>query len=145
MRISLADGQRRQIAAAAATLRHAARGAFIADVECAIEARCHGRAVTNADVTAAIEATLGVVPFWPRPVFMCDASNTQQEAAMTRQQQLDLDDIKDAEIFKDHSGRGLLYRRKVPYRPIFINPARCPLQSESDRIVARQRNDAMCH
>ena len=41
-------------------------------------------------------------------------------------------------------GRPWLQRRERLGR-VLINPAQCPLRSESDRIAAGQRNDAMCH
>jgi hypothetical protein len=76
--IALSDGQRAQVNAAAATLRYDHRGVFICDVMNILEARTHGRSVTNADVSAAVEAALGVTP---TSLFMCDGvSLTKQEA-----------------------------------------------------------------
>ena len=76
--IALSDGQRAQVNAAAATLRYDHRGIFICDTMNMLEARCHSRSITNADVSAAIEAALGVTP---TSLFMCDGvSLTKQEA-----------------------------------------------------------------
>jgi hypothetical protein len=72
-RTSLTDIQRRQIAAAAIGLRPGARTTFINDVECHLDARCHGRSPSDADISKAIEATLDKTPFWPKSVFMCDS------------------------------------------------------------------------
>jgi hypothetical protein len=72
-RKGLTDIQRRQIAAAAIGLRPGARTTFINDVECHLDARCHGRSTSDADISKAIEATLDTTPFWPKSVFMCDS------------------------------------------------------------------------
>jgi hypothetical protein len=66
------------------------RGIFLCDVMNVLEARCHARSPTNADVSAAIEAVLGVVPF-QTSVFMCD-SKQQQEVPMPRQQLSNFDE-----------------------------------------------------
>jgi hypothetical protein len=81
-----------------------------------LEARTHGRSVTNADVSAAVEAALGVTP---TSLFMCDGvSLTKQEATtmsnfdptMARKVRAQLDDddfevVDGTEVLK--SGRSI--------------------------------------
>ena len=72
--INFADGQRRQIVAAAAALMPAARMVFIRDVEATLSQHCIGRVVSNNDVQRAINSVLDSVA-WPKSnsVFMCDS------------------------------------------------------------------------
>ena len=99
--LKLSDGQQRQLEAAVATLRYDCRGVFICDAMNMLEARCRGRSLTNADVSAAIEAALGATP---TSLFMCDGvSLTKQEATtmsnfdgtMARRVRAELDDDDD--------------------------------------------------
>ena len=88
---NLTNSQRNQIAGVARTLSSASRLAFLADVQCAIEARCGSHIViSNGDVQRAIEEVLDAAP-WPRSksVFMCDS---KQEATVVRQHDEDEDD-----------------------------------------------------
>jgi hypothetical protein len=66
MRISLSDGQGRQIARAAASLAPAAREVFINDVTAAVDTRCGGKVPSDMDVNVAISSVLSASPFWPR-------------------------------------------------------------------------------
>ena len=104
MRITLTDEQRRLVARAAASLAPAAREVFINDVTAAVDTRCGGKVPSDMDVNVAISSVLSTA-FWPRSVLLCD-SNKQQEAFMTRQQQLDLDDEQNWEVLPD--GRKIL-------------------------------------
>jgi hypothetical protein len=91
--INLLSEQRRQIVQAATTLAPVARLAFIHDVEAALAEYCMGRAPSNMAVQRCIEMTMDAAP-WPRSnnsIFMCE-SIPEQEASVTRQQQLDFDD-----------------------------------------------------
>lgn len=73
MRRSLTDTQRQQIADAARTLSVASRLAFLADVECALEARCGSYiTISNDDVQQAINCVLDAAP-WPKNIFLCDS------------------------------------------------------------------------
>jgi hypothetical protein len=108
--LQLSDSQTAQLNAAASTLRYDHRGVFICDTMNMLEARCHGRSITNADVSAAIEAALGVTP---TSLFMCDSVPTKQEATMSNfdptmarkvRAQLDDDDfevVDGTEVLKD--------------------------------------------
>jgi hypothetical protein len=63
--ISLNTDQRRQIVQTAATLKPAARMAFIAVVESTLSRYCLGRTPNNTDVQRVIDYTINAVP-WPR-------------------------------------------------------------------------------
>jgi hypothetical protein len=79
---NLTETQRHQIAAAARTLSVASRLAFLADVQCAIDARCSSHiTISNGDVQRAIEEVLDAAP-WPKSVFMCD-SQTKETTQMS--------------------------------------------------------------
>jgi hypothetical protein len=111
MRIALSDGQKRQLEAAAATLRYESRDSFACDDVSMLEAKCHGRVPTNDDITAAIDAALGITPF-RSSVLVCDAASTTKEASMARQQRIsDFDDDENFETLP--SGQRVLRDKGV--------------------------------
>jgi hypothetical protein len=96
-RLALTDQQIAQLQACAARLRTADdRERFVCDVVRTLARR--GRAVTNADITAAINRTIGIVS-----MYLTDAVSTQEEANMRA---FNLNNEDDDRVMRERARRG---------------------------------------